>query len=228
MDILIESFKQSVYFLFPPKKEVIEIIFLSLFVSCSATLISSIVSIPLGIFLSLKDFKSKKVLVIILQTLMSIPSILIGLLIYLLFCNKGIFNNLKILYTPYAIIIAQSILATPIISVLVYHGTLPVVKDIKELSLSLGANFFQTCKILLKECRGPISVAMLTGFSRVIGETGMTLMVGGNIKGFTRVLTTAIAIETMKGNFELSISLGIILFLISVCFHFLINIFSSL
>lgn len=227
MNYIIDGIFQGLKLLFPPEKKVIEIVLLSLIVSGSATCISSIFSIPAGIFLAINEFKLKPVILIILKSLLSIPSILIGLFIYLLLTRQGPLGKAGLLFTPYAIIIAQAILATPIITVLTYSGLKSFAKDVKDISYTLGANKLQTMEILFKEGKLIILVAIITGFSRVIGETGMTLMVGGNIKGLTRVMTTAIAVETMKGNFELSIALGVVLFVVSIIINILLHIFQK-
>ncbi len=221
MEYLFEGIKQGFLLLFPPKKDILEIVFLSLLVSGSATLLSAIFSIFLGVFLALREFKGKRILVGMLNTSLSIPSVLIGLLVYTLLFRKGPFGALSLLFTPYAMVIAQCLLAIPIITTLTFSALKGIAPKTRDVAFTLGASNWQTGFLLLKEGRFAFLSAIIMGFSRVIGETGMALIVGGNIKGETRVMTTTIALETMKGNFEIGISLGIVLLLVAI----IINVF---
>lgn len=223
MEYLFEGIKQSGLLLFPPKREIIEIILLSLVVSFSATLLASFFSLPIGIFLAVKEFRLKRVLIAILNTWLAIPAVLIGLLVYMFLSRRGYAGALGLLFTPYAMIIAQAILATPIIIILSLSSLKRIAKDVKDISYALGANKIQFMLILIKEGKFAFLTSIISGFSRVIGETGMTLMVGGNIKGETRVMTTAIALETMKGNFEIGIAIGIVLLLVAVMINILLQ-----
>lgn len=224
MEYLCEGIKQGFLLLFPPKKEIIEIVLLSLLVSSSATILAGIFAIPVGIFLAVKEFKFKRVLIAILNTYLALPSVLIGLVVYLFLSRRGPCGALELLFTPYAIIIAQTILAAPLIATLSLSALKGIAKDIKDVSYSLGANKYQFALTLIKEGKFAFLTSIVVGFSRVIGETGMTLMVGGNIKGETRVMTTAIALETMKGNFEIGIAIGIVLLLVAVTINMLLQV----
>jgi len=152
---------------------------------------------------------------------MAVPAVAIGLVIYLLISRRGPLGVLGLLYTPWAMVIAQATLVTPIITSLSIQTLKRVGSMVKETAISLGASGWQMVITLLREAKSPLMAAFIVGFARVIGETGMTMMVGGNIKGATRVMTTAIALETMKGDFELAVALGIILLIIA----FILNIF---
>ncbi len=224
MDYLIEGIKQGFLFLFPPKKEIIEIVMLSLLISGGATVIASIFGIPIGISIALKEFRFKRVIVGIINIWLALPAVLIGLVVYLILSRRGPLGSLGFLFTPYAIIIAQAILATPIITALSLSALKGIAKDVRDIAYSLGANRMQTIWVLIKEGRFALLTAIITGFSRVIGETGMTLMVGGNIKGETRVMTTAISLETMKGNFEIGIALGVVLLIVAILINVILQI----
>ncbi|MFH0930860.1 MAG: ABC transporter permease [Candidatus Zixiibacteriota bacterium] len=197
-------------------KEILEIVWLSLKVSGSAVILSSLFSLSLALLIEEKNFPGKNLVLSLLNTMMIIPAVTIGLLVYLLLMRRGLLGNLGLLYTPYAMILAQAVLATPIITGLSLVAIRGVTPKIKDTALSLGASRFQLNLLILREARSALNAAVITGFARVIGETGMTMMVGGNIKGATRVMTTAIALETMKGEFELAVTLGVILILVSL------------
>jgi tungstate transport system permease protein len=224
MEYLFEGIKKGLLLLFPPKREIMEIVFLSLKVSGSATIFAGIFGIPAGVYLAIKDFKFKRVVIGILNTYLAIPAVLIGLLLYIFLTRKGPLGGLGLLYTPYAMIIAQAVLAFPLISSLTLSALKEIAKDVKDVAYSLGASKYQMALILIREGRFAFVTSLICGFSRVIGETGMTLMVGGNIKSQTQVLTTAIALETMKGNFETGIAIGIVLLFVAIIINIILQI----
>ncbi|MDI6735402.1 MAG: ABC transporter permease [bacterium] len=224
MEYLFEGIKQGLLLLFPPQKEIIGIVFLSIVVSGTATVLSGALAIPVGIFLAVKEFRFKRFLTAILNTSLAFPAVLIGLLVYIFLSRRGPLGAFELLFTPYAIIIAQAILATPIIATLVLSALKGIAKDVQDVSYSLGANKYQMALILIKEGKFAFLTSVITGFSRVIGETGMTLMVGGNIKGETRVMTTTIALETMKGNFEIGIAVGLVLLFVAIVINIILQI----
>ncbi len=223
MDFFWEGMKQGVRLLLPPNRELLAIVSLSLLVSGSATLISSALAIPLGLWLSLKEFRGKRLLVGLINTWLALPAVLIGLLVYMLINRSGMLGALGLLFTPGAMIVAQAILALPIITALSLAAAKGVARDTRDLALSLGASRWQTALAIIGEGRFAFLTAIIAGFSRVIGETGMTMMVGGNIKGATRVMTTAIYLETTKGNFETGIALGIVLLAVALALNFLLQ-----
>jgi len=216
MEYIIEGIKQGFSLLFPPKKEILEIVFLSLLVSGSATIFAGLIGIPAGIFIALKEFRYRRLIIGFINTWMAVPAVVIGLLVYIFLSRKGPLGIFGFLFTPYAIVIAQTILALPIITALTLSALKNIANDIRDIAYSLGANRQQMIFTIIKEGKFAFLTAIITGFSRLIGETGMTLMVGGNIKGATRVLTTAISLETMKGNFEFGIALGVILVFVAL------------
>ncbi len=203
--------------------QIVPIVVRSFVVSGSAALLAGAIAVPLAVFLLLHDFRGKKTLVVISHSLLSVPAVFIGLCCYLLFARSSPMGPLRLLYTPYAMILAQVLLAAPISLTLVYSGLQPVVKPLRDTLLTLGAGRPQMILTLLFEGRKQVLTAMIMAFSRVIGETGMTMMVGGNIKGATRVMTTTIALETMKGNFELAIALGAILLAVAVLLNVILH-----
>jgi tungstate transport system permease protein len=180
-------------------------------------------AIPSALFLALKEFRGKRFLVGLVNTALSIPAVLIGLLVYGLVSRRGPLGTLELLFTPGAMILAQGLLAFPIITALVLAALKGIARDARDLALSLGANRLQLALAVIRQGRFAFLTALIAGFSRVIGETGMTLMVGGNIKGQTRVLTTAISLETMKGNFEIGIALGIVLLLAALTINIVLQ-----
>jgi tungstate transport system permease protein len=213
MDYILEGLKQGLKLLLPPSGEILRIVALSLVVSGAATLLASLAAVPTSLFLALKEFRGKRFLVGLVNTAMSVPAVLIGLLVYGLVNRRGPLGTLGLLFTPGAMVLAQALLAFPLITALALAALKGIAKDARDLALSLGANRLQLAAAVIRQGRFAFLTAIIAGFSRVIGETGMTLMVGGNIKGQTRVLTTAISLETMKGNFEIGIALGIVLLL---------------
>jgi len=200
-----------------------KIIVLSLWVSGAGTTFASIFGIALGAVVALTDFRGKKVVLAFLNTWMALPAVVIGLLVYLLLKRNGPMGALGLLYSPGAMMMAQAILATPILAVLTTSALQEKGRRIIDTAHSLGAGWIMTCMTVVREARFAVITAVLTGFSRVIGETGMTMMVGGNIKGLTRVMTTTIALETMKGNFEIGITLGIVLIIVALIINLAIQ-----
>jgi tungstate transport system permease protein len=223
MDYIFEGLKQGVKLLLPPGREVLQIVGLSLAVSGGATVLAALAAIPSALFLALKEFHGKRFLVGVVNTALSVPAVLIGLLVYGLVSRRGPLGTLGLLFSPGAMILAQALLAFPIITALALAALKGIARDSRDLALSLGANRLQLALAVIRQGRFAFLTALIAGFSRVIGETGMTLMVGGNIKGQTRVLTTAISLETMKGNFEIGIALGIVLLLAALTINILLQ-----
>ncbi|MCX7770081.1 MAG: ABC transporter permease [Proteobacteria bacterium] len=223
MDVIIESLSKALKLLLTFDKETYDVIILSFKVSILSSLISGIIGISLAFFLSIKDFPGKKILLSFINTGMAMPPVIAGLLITILLWRNGILGSFELLYTPYAMIIAQTLLATPIIlgiSVSAFQSFPD--KFILQL-LGLGANKVHLFLIMLKECKLSILSAIMAGFGTVISEVGASLMVGGNIKGYTRVLTTATITETSKGNFDLAIAYGIILLFITLTINLILT-----
>ncbi|HHU76234.1 MAG TPA: ABC transporter permease [Firmicutes bacterium] len=196
-----------------------QIIILSLQVSGGAVALSTLTGVPLGAFLGLKPAGRTRFISKVLYTFMGLPPVVAGLVIYLLISRSGPFGVLGLLFSPAAMVIAQFTLATPIIAGLTMVGIRSRGKEVQETARTLGANRLLTAWTVIRESRFAIFGAIVTGFGRVIAEVGAVMIVGGNIEGHTRVMTSAIVLETSKGHFELAIGLGLTLLVIS----FLIN-----
>lgn len=203
--------------------DLFEIIHLSLKVTLSALLISVLISIPFGAFLVFYKNKFQSLIVLIANTLMGMPPVVLGLLIYTLVSKKGIFGFLDILYTPSAMILAQTLLIVPIVVSLTYEEIYKKNKEYDLLLNSLNLDKLSKLKTLIYESRYALITVALTGFGRASAEVGAVMIVGGNINHFTRVMTTAIAFETSKGSIELAVALGLILILISFIITLLIK-----
>jgi len=192
--------------------EALDITARSLFISSSATLLALLWSIPASIKIASLRSKWRDPIMGVFNTLIGFPTVLVGLLLYLLFSHAGPLGALNLLYTPQIIIIGQAILITPLSISLTYETFVKALSDYWELAISLGASRIQAYKLVIREVLGDIMIASLIAFARAIGELGVALLVGGNIKGFTRVLTTAIALEVEKGEFDKALILGLALF----------------
>lgn len=219
MNIFIESFKEAFRLIFTFDSEIFEIVFLSLKVSFSSLLIASIIGIPCGIKLAKNHFKGKHLIVRIIYTLMGLPPVLCGLFVYILLMRKGPLGQFQLNYTVSAMILAQVLLITPIICGLTMNSTQQKQHQIVSLAKTLGANSKETFFVLFYELRFSILTAIITGFSRAISEVGAVMIVGGNIEGKTRVMTTYISQLKGMGQLSSALAVGIILLLIS----FLVN-----
>lgn len=215
MIYIFEGFKEAIKLLIGIDSEIYKIIFLSLFVSSTSTIIASVIAIPFSVFLGIKEFRGKKLFSRILYTLMSTPSVVVGLIIALLLSRRGPLGFLQLLYTPTAMIIAQTLLVLPLCLGLTYNLAKNRGKEIERIGLTLGANRIQTILLLIKELRLDLLINIVATFSRAISEVGAVMIVGGNIKGFTRVITTSIAMSNSMGDYPKAIALGIVLLIIS-------------
>jgi tungstate transport system permease protein len=219
MDLIIEGIIKAFQLLFGLDPEVWGITALSLKISGSATLISLFIGISSGTVVALNDFPGKRLVISLINTGMGLPPVVVGLLVTIFLWRNGPLGYFEILYTPTAIIIAQTIIATPIITGISLASMQNLPANLRLQILALGATRIQMVWILVKEARLPLLAAVMAGFGGVISEVGASIMVGGNIKGYTRVLTTATVMETGKGNFDIAIALSVILLLLA----FLIN-----
>lgn len=195
--------------------DILEIVGLSLGVSGGATLVGSLLGIPLGSFLAMRDFRGKRQVVHLTYSLMALPPVLAGLVVYLLLSKNGPLGRLELLFTPWAMILAQVMLVIPIVTGLTFAAVAAQDKAVQEQARSLGATPGQAFLTVLREARGGIMSGILTGFGRAFAEVGAVMLVGGNIRHETRVLTTAILMETRQGNFDMAVVLGLILLLLS-------------
>jgi len=195
--------------------ELWQIVGLSLQVSISAILFGALLGVPLGTFLGLKRFPGRKTVMRFTYTLMSLPPVLAGLVIYLIFSRSGPMGFLEVVFTPVVMVIAQVLLVTPIITGLTAAAVAGKEKLVMDTALTLGASRRQAAWLVVREARVAIIAAIMTGFGRAFGEVGAVMLVGGNIRYHTRVLTTSIVLETRQGNFSFAIALGLILLIIS-------------
>jgi tungstate transport system permease protein len=191
-----------------PDAELWSIVELSLRVTGTALLLSTVVGVPLGAWLGLARFPGKGLLTAVLYSLMGLPPVVVGLAVYLLLSRSGPLAPLGWLYTPQAMILAQTVIALPLVAGLVMGAVSSVPDDLILQVRSLGATPWQVRRAVLHEVRAGVWFAVLAAFGRIISEVGAALMVGGNIQGQTRVLTTAIVLETGKGEFTLALALG--------------------
>ena len=194
--------------------EILDVTIRSLYVSGLATLLSASWSIPAAYLLSFR--RRVGVLEAVVESLVGVPTVLLGLLLYMLLSSSGPLGFLKLLYTPHAIIIGQSILITPLIISTCYRALRVVAAPYLELALSMGASKSQAMMLILRESAPGVAASAVMGFSRAVGELGIAMMVGGNIRGSTMVLTTAIALGVTRGEFEAAIILGIILLALTI------------
>jgi len=216
MTSILESFSRALSLILHLNAELLGIILLSIRVSGTALLIATLFGLPVAAFLGFKRFRFRGATISILNTFMGLPPVVVGLFVYLLLSRSGPLGFMALLYTPAAMIVAQSILAFPILTSLSHSAIVSVDPIIKQASTTLGATPFQVSLTIIREARYGILSAIIAAFGRVMAEVGAILIVGGNIAGFTRVMTTTIALETDKGNFELALALGIILLTISL------------
>lgn len=213
---MLEAVISAVQLLISLDQELYRIIGLSLLVSASAVVLAALFGIPLGTLLGLKPLPGVKAITIAVYTLMGLPPVVAGLFIYMLLSRKGLLGPLNLLFTVEAMIIVQTLLATPIVIGLTAIAVRSKGKEIRETALVLGAGRMLLLRSLIHEARYGILGAVIAGFGRLIAEVGAVMMVGGNIEGHTRVLTTAIVLETRKGDFALAMALGIILLLLAL------------
>ncbi len=203
--------------------EVMEIAGRSLGISVTSALLASAICVPLGSLIHFHQFRGKRVLINLTQTFFSIPTVAIGLFVFVMFSRAGPLGGLGLMFTPTVMVLGQMVLITPILLGLTVSALSGVDRSIIDTARSLGASGFQTAIAVTREARFAVMAAIIMGFGRAISEVGIALMVGGNIRGFTRVITTAISLETSKGDLELSIALGIILISIALIINVILN-----
>jgi len=199
--------------------KLVEIVLLSLRVSLTAVVLASLLGLPLGAAIAVGRFPGRQALIVVLNALMGLPPVVVGLFVTILLWRNGALGFLELLYTPSAMVIGQFVIAAPIVTGLTLAAVQQVPEQFRLQMLGLGASRVQMIWVLLQEARLPMLAAVMAGFGGVISEVGASMMLGGNIRGSTRVLTTATVLETGKGNFDVAIALSVILLLIT----FLVN-----
>jgi tungstate transport system permease protein len=215
MGLILEGIKKAFWLLVTGDPEVLRITFLSLQVSGIATLISLVIGLSTGVAIALSRFPGKRIVVSLINTGMGLPPVVVGLFVTIFLWRNGPFGFLEVLYTPTAKIIAQAVIATPIVMGITLAAIQQLPKKLRLQILALGATRLQMFWLLVREARLPLLAAVMAGFGGVISEVGASIMVGGNIKGYSRVLTTATVMETSRGNFDVAIALGVILLLLA-------------
>ncbi len=215
MDLIIEGIKKAFWLLITFDPEVMRITFLSLQVSGTATLISLLIGVSSGTAIALSQFPGKRFIVSLVNTGMGLPPVVVGLFVTIFLWRNGPLGFLGILYTPTAMILAQAVIATPIVMGITVVAMQQLPPKLRLQILALGATRLQMVWVLIKEAKLPLLAGVMAGFGGVISEVGASIMVGGNIKGYSRVLTTATVMETSRGNFDVAIALGIILLLLA-------------
>lgn len=208
---ILEGIVKALQLIFSGNPTVIEITVRSILISGVATLLSAAWSVPIGITLGLRKFRGKFLVKGLFNALLGIPTVSLGLALYLVFSRAGPLGFLRLLYSPLAIIVGQAVLITPIIVSFVTNAIESVDPEIKDLAKTLGASETQASIAVMMESMGGVALAVTASFNRAIAELGVALMLGGNIRGITRVLTTTIALETSRGEIVLSIALAIVL-----------------
>ena len=223
MKFLLDSFYSALLLLWSIDPALMEIVSVSLKVSSSSTFIASLMGVPAGFLIAFREFPGKRLLITILNTLLALPTVVVGLFVYAFITRRGILGVLDLLYTQKAMIIGQVILIVPIVTVFTISAISRIDERYRKTAMTLGANALQTAWVIIREARFAIMAAVIAAFGRVIAEVGISMMLGGNAKGFTRTMTTAMALEYDKGEFVLGVALGIVLLTISFGLNIFFN-----
>ena len=223
MEYLLEGVRHAFELILTLDREIVTITFISLNISTIAIMCASVTGVPLGFIIGINKFRGRSIIITILNTLMALPTVVVGLLVYSMVSHKGPLGPLGLLFTPTAMIIGQFILATPIIMSLTISATQGIDQRVKSTATVLGANSLQSGIAVVLEARFAIIAAVVAGFGRIIGEVGASMMLGGNIRGYTRNIPTAIALETSKGEFSLGLALGFVLLAVALIINFLLR-----
>ncbi len=223
MDLIVNGIKEAFRLIITLDAEVMRVTLLSLQISGSATLISLVIGVSAGTAVALSEFPGKRLVVSVINTGMGLPPVVVGLFVTIFIWRNGPFGFLGILYTPAAMVLAQSIIATPIVTGISFAAMQHLPDKLRLQILALGATRAQMVWMLMREARLPLLAAVMAGFGGVISEIGASMMVGGNIKGHTRVLTTATVMETSRGNFDIAIALAIILLMLTFAVNYILT-----
>jgi tungstate transport system permease protein len=227
LNSIIEGFLKAFSLILTLDRELVGIIILSLQVSGTALLIASLIGIPAGTITGLMKFPGRGFIIMLSNTFMGLPPVVVGLFVYLILSRSGPLGFMGLLYTPSAMIVAQIILALPIVTSLCHSAIVNIDPIMGQAAATLGATPYQKALAIVREARHGIFSGIIAGLGRVMAEVGAILIVGGNIAGYTRVMTTTIALETDKGNFELALALGIILLIISLLINMVLYVFQK-
>ncbi|MBU2499411.1 MAG: ABC transporter permease [Proteobacteria bacterium] len=223
MNFLLDSFLSAILLLWSLDPEVYFVIYVSLKVSLSSTLVASLIGVPTGFFIAFKEFRGKRAVITILNSLLALPTVVVGLFVYAFISRKGILGFLDLLYTQTAMALGQTILVLPIVATLTIAAISRIDERYRKTAMTLGATPFQAALVVFREARFGVFAAVIAAFGRVVAEIGVAMMLGGNAKGYTRTMTTAMALEYDKGEFILAVALGIVLLLISFAMNIFLN-----
>lgn len=223
MSDIVEGMLSAFRLIFSLDADLFEIILLSLQVTITAVIIASLIGMPMGAWLAVNRFRFRRITIAILNALMGLPPVVVGLIVYILLSRSGPFGVLNLLFTPTAMVIAQVIIITPLIASVSHQAIRDLWAEYHDLLISLNTTKWQRILTLIKDARRSLLTASLAGFGRAIGEVGAIMIVGGNIDHLTRVLTTAIALETGKGEFAFALALGFILIAVAILVNLAIH-----
>ena len=224
---ILEIFINSILLIISFDRELWDIITLSLYVSFTALIIASIIGFLIGYFLALYNFYFKKIILVVLNSLMGIPPVVVGLIVYFIFASGGPLGVLQLLYTPTAMIIAQTIIIFPIVASLSHEIFLKNWLEFRDQIRSLNIPFWGSVKLLIKHSYFLLITTLLSAFGRAISEVGAVMIVGGNIDQYTRVMTTAISLETRMGNLEYAMALGLVLISLTIIIYSIVYLLNN-
>lgn len=222
-----QTFWSSLWIVLSGDRDFWSVVLLSLRVSIFAVFLSALVGLPLGAMLAVTRFRGRQAIIVLVNALMGLPPVVVGLVVYLMLSRSGPLGVLQLLYTPTAMIIAQAILVTPIITALTRQLLTGLDAEYSEQLRSFGVSRLASVPTLLWDGRFGLATALLAGFGRAIAEIGAVIIVGGNINHVTRVMTTSIALETSQGNLEMALALGVVLVLLAIAVNGLVSLVGS-
>lgn len=223
MNEILEGLRSAFWLVLTLDSDLVDITLRSLQVSFTAVIIACVIALPFGSWLAISRFRHRRMVIAVLNALMGLPPVVVGLIVYIFLSRSGPLGVLGLLFTPWAMIIAQVIIIAPLIASFTHQSIRDLWADYHDLLITLNTSKFQRTKTLLWDGRRALLTASLAGFGRAIGEVGAIMIVGGNIENVTRVLTTAIALETGKGDFALALALGFILIALAIAVNLLIH-----
>jgi len=223
MQFFLDSLRSAFLLIREMDPELLTIVGVSLKVSMSSTALAALFGIPVGFAVAMARFPGRRGVITVFNTLLAVPTVVIGLFVYTFISRRGILGSLDLLYTQKAIIIGQTLLVLPIVATFTISALSRIDTRYRKAALTLGANTWQTAVLVLREARYGIGAAVVAAFGRAIAEIGVAMMLGGNARGFTRTMTTAMALEYDKGEFVLAVALGVILLSISLAVNIILN-----
>ncbi len=227
MHFLLDSLWQAWGLIVHGDGELLSALFVTLRVSLTSTSIASLLAIPAALLIARHEFPGKRTLLLLLRCSLALPTVTVGLFVYALIARNAPLGDLHLLFTPTAIVVGQVLLIAPLITAIAHGVLAESANAVHEEALLLGASAFQASLKVVDEARGAILTALMTGFGRVISEVGISLMLGGNIRGFTRTVTTAITLETSQGRFSTAFAMGIVLLVMVLALNLLIQLLDA-